>query len=140
MDRNKTSHYKYVFSNGVTQVMTPIEAHQYANRLKIDIFHGPNYVAAKREKSFDGYGWHDSLMMNFRGPAHYRQYLKENNMHEASVNDRPMEEKYNKPLWDEDLIRKANGHGMDIGSVLAEALLSGDLDYPEGNCDMSSDD
>ena len=137
MDRNKTSYYNYVFSNGETHTMSPIEAHKYAYRKMIDIFQGPNYVKAKREKSFDGFGFHDSLQMTFRGPAHYRQYLKENNMHEASVNDKPMEEKYNKPIWDEDLIRKANSYGLDIGSVLAEALLSGELDYPEGNCDMT---
>jgi hypothetical protein len=133
MDKNKAL-YNYVFSNGESITMSPIEAHKYAHRKMIDIFQGPGYVKAKREKAFDGFGFHDSLQMNFKGPAHYRQYLKENNMHEASVNDKPMEEKYTKPIWDEDLIRKANSYGLDIGSVLAEALLSGELDYPEGNC------
>jgi hypothetical protein len=127
----KGKYYNYKFSNGEAHTMTPIEAHKYAHKHKIDIKHGPNYIEGKKEKSFDGFGWHDSLMMNFRGPAHYREYLKEHNMVEASVNDCPMESKYVKPVWDEDLIRKANSYGMDIGSVLAEALLNGELDYPE---------
>lgn len=111
--------------------MTPIEAHKYADKKKIDIFHGPGYVKASREKAFDGFGWHDGLRMNFKGPGHYRSYLKEHGLVEASLGDRPKEHKYEKPLWDEDLIRKCNQMGMEIGSILAEALLSGELDYPE---------
>lgn len=129
-DRNK-NYYNYLFSNQERHTMTPIEAHKYAHKLKIDILEGPGFIKGKREKSFDGWGWHDSLLMSFRGPAHYRAYLREHNMVEASVNDKPMEEKYDKPIWDEDLIRKANSYGLDIGSVLAEALLKGELDYPE---------
>lgn len=130
-NRNK-SYYNYVFSNGEHHTMTPVEAHKYKERLKIDILHGPGYVQGKREKSFDGFGWHDSLQMSFKGPNHYRSYLKEHGMVEASVNDRPTEGKYQKPLWDEEMIRKCiNVYKIDIGSVLAEALMSGELDYPE---------
>ena len=133
MERNKT-HYNYVFSNGFRQVMTPIEAHKYADKLKIEILQGPGYIAGKREKSFDGWGWHDSLRMMFRGPANYRQYLRENGLVEAGVNDKPVERVIKKPLWDEELIRKCNTqYGMDIGGVLAEALLSGELDFPDGS-------
>lgn len=132
-ERNK-SYYNYKFSNGEAHTMTPIEAHKYAHKHKIDIWHGPNYIQGKKEKDFDGFGFHSGLLRTFKGPKDYRDYLREHNMVEASVNDCPMESKYVKPLWDEDLIRKANSYGMDIGSVLAEALLTGELDYPEGNC------
>jgi hypothetical protein len=130
IDRNK-NFYNYAFSNGEKHTMTPVEAHKYKEKLKIDIVHGPGWVKAQREKAFDGWGMHDSLRVVFRGPAHYREYLKEHGMVEASLGDRPSESKYIKPIWDEDLIRKANSYGMDIGSVLAEALMSGELDYPE---------
>lgn len=131
MDRNK-NYYNYIFSNNERHTMTPLEAHNYARKLMIDIWQGPGYVKAQRVKEFDGFGWHDSLRMNFRGPAHYRQYLKENNMHEVDIGDRPCEGKYEPPVWNEDLIRKAiNEYKIPIGSVMAEALLSGELDFPE---------
>lgn len=129
-DRN-SSYYSYAFSNGEKHTMRPLEAHQYANRKGIDILCGPGWVKGKREKSFSGYGFHDGLRMSFRGPAHYRQYLKENNLHEAGLGDRPNEQEYKPPRWDEDLIRLAIREGVEIGSVLAEALLKGELDFPE---------
>lgn len=131
MSRNN-SYYNYVFSNGERHTMTPIDAHRYADKHKIDIWHGPGYIKAKKEKEFDGFGWHDSLQMSFKGPRHYREYLKQNGMVEASVNDKPVEQVAKKPIWDEALIRKCvNEYKIEIGSVLAEALLSGELDYPE---------
>ncbi len=112
--------------------MTPLDAHKYAHKHKVDIWEGPGYLARKKEKSFDGFGWHDSLMMSFRGPAHYRSYLKENNLVEAGANDCLTEDKFTKPLWDEDLIRKCvQQYGIQIDSILAEALISGELDYPD---------
>jgi hypothetical protein len=111
--------------------MTPVSAHQYSNRKKIDIIHGPGYVQGKREKSFDGFGFHSSLQRTFKGPKDYRDYLKANNLHEAGLGDRPKEEEYKAPRWDEDLIRLAIREGVEIGSVLAEALLNGELDFPE---------
>lgn len=130
-ERNK-SHYNYVFSNKERHVMTPVEAHRYSHKHKIDILQGPGYAEGKREKSFDGFGWHDSLRMSFRGPRHYREYLKEHNLVEAGLNDRPSEKDFSKPIWSEELIRKTvNEYSIDIGSVLAEALLAGELDYPE---------
>jgi hypothetical protein len=131
MDKNK-AYYPYVFSNFEQHTMTPLEAHQYSRRKMIDILQGPGYEKGKREKSFDGFGWHDSLRMSFKGPGHYRSYLKENNLVEAGIGDRPSEYVYEPPIWDEDLIRKAiNVHGVDIGGVLAEALLKGELDWPD---------
>lgn len=129
-DRNKNI-YNYVFSNGERQAMSPIEAHKYKERLKIDILHGPGYVQGKREKSFDGFGWHSGLLRSFKGPKDYRDYLREHNLVEAGLGDRPSEYVYKKPLWDENIIRKAISEGVEIGSVLAEALLSGELDFPE---------
>lgn len=62
----------------------------------------------------------------------HREYLKEHNMHEASINDCPMVEEYDPPVWTEELLRKAiNHHGVSIGGVLAEALLKGEIDWPE---------
>ena len=130
LDRNKNV-YNYVFSNGEKHTMSPLDAHKYANRKKINIFHGPGWEKAKREKSFDGWGMHDSLRVVFRGPAHYRAYLKEHNLVEAGLGDRPKEHEYKPPRWDEDLIRLAIREGVEIGSVLAEALLKGELDFPE---------
>ena len=128
----KNRFYNYVFSNGEKHTMTPIEAHKYAHKHKIDIFHGPNYIEGKKEKSFDGFGWHSGLLRSFKGPKDYRDYLKANNMVEAGLNDCPIEGDFKKPLWDEELIWRAiNVHKLEIGSVLAEALLSGKLDYPE---------
>lgn len=130
-DRNK-NHYNYVFSNGVRQKMTPIEAHRYKERLKIDIIEGPNYVQGRREKSFDGFGWHDGLMRTFKGPKDYRDYLKEHDLVEAGLNDRPEDKEFTPPIWTEELIWKAiNVHKLQIGSVMADALLSGSLDWPE---------
>lgn len=131
MDRNK-NRYKYIFSNKFEQIMTPIEAHKYAHKHKVDIMHGPGYIERKREKSFDGWGWHDSLLMSFKGPNHYRSYLKEHGMVEAGMNDKPTEGEFKKPVWTEELLRTAiNKHGLQIDGVLAEALLKGELDYPE---------
>ena len=132
-DRNK-NHYRYVFSNGYSTVMTPIDAHKYKEKHKVDIFDGPGYIQAKKEKGFDGFGWHSGLQMSFKGPAHYRQYLKENNLHEAGLNDCPVDKDFTPPIWNEELIRKAiNVHGLEIGSVMAEALLKGEMKWPDGS-------
>ena len=131
MDRNK-QFYKYRFSNGETITMTPIEAHKYKHKLMIDILEGPNYVQGERGKKFDGFGWHDGLLRSFKGPKDYRDYLKANNMHEAGLNDCPQNREFEPPVWTEELISKAiNYHKIEIGSVLAEALLKGEIDWPE---------
>lgn len=113
--------------------MTPLEGNRYAHRHKIDIIQGPNYVEGKKQKSFDGFGWHDGLQMSFKGPKHYRDFLKANRMEEWGNEDCPQHKPFKKPVWDEELISKCiNVHGLEIGSVLAEALLNGEIDYPEG--------
>lgn len=131
MDRNST-HYAYVFSSGERITMTPIEAHRYAHKHKIDIWQGPNYDDGRQKKRFDGFGWHDSLKRSFKGPNDYRTYLKANGLIEVGNEKCPILEEYEPPVWTEELIRKAvSVHGIEIGSVLAEALLSGELDWPE---------
>lgn len=133
MDRNKTN-YHYEFSNGEKHIMNPLEAHKYSHRRKINILRGPGYIEGRREKSFDGWGWHDSLQRSFRGPKDYRDYLRANGLVEASVKDKPVEQQLDSPVWTEELVRKAiNEFGIDIGSVMAEALISGEMDWPDGS-------
>lgn len=130
MDRNKNP-YRYRFSNGESHVMTPIEAHKYSDKHKIDILEGPGYIQGRRER-FTGWGWHDSLQRSFKGPKDYRDYLKAHDMVEAGINDCPTEDTFEPPVWTEELVRKAiNVHGLEIGGVMAAALLSGELDFPE---------
>lgn len=111
--------------------MTPVEAHRYAHKKKINILHGPNYRGGKQERTFKGWGWHDGLLRSFKGPHDYRTYLKANNMIEAGNEGPLIEKEYEPPVWNEEMLRKAAGYGIEIGSVLAEALLSGELDWPE---------
>jgi hypothetical protein len=111
--------------------MTPIEAHKYSHKLKIDILEGPNYRAGKKEKSFTGWGYHDSLNMVFRGPGHYREYLRENGMEEWGDSDFPQYKESSPPLWDDVLIKKAVDLGIYMPGRLVEALKSGEIDYPE---------
>jgi hypothetical protein len=133
VERNKTN-YHYKFSNGEEHIMNPIEAHKYSHRLKIDILKGPGYIQGKREKAFSGWGWHDSLLRSFKGPKDYRDYLKEHGLVEASIKDKPIEQNLDAPLWNEELIWKAiNVHGLRIDGVMAEALLNGEVDWPDGS-------
>jgi hypothetical protein len=114
--------------------MTPVEAHKYKERLKIDIWEGPGYHEGRREKSFDGFGWHDGLLRSFKGPKDYRDYLKENNLVEAGLNDRPVHKDFTPPTWTEELIWKAiNVHKIEIGGLMAEALLKGEMKWPDGS-------
>lgn len=132
-------YYNYTFSNGARHLMTPIEAHKYAHRLKLRFTGGPGYQQEKKEKEFDGFGWHSGLQMSFRGPAHYRSYLKEHGLVEASFNDKPMDRPFNKPIWNEELIQKCvRDYGIEIGSVMTEALLNGELDWPDGSSENDS--
>jgi hypothetical protein len=140
-NQNLKTTYLYRFSNGDGGHMTPVEAHKYAHRHKVEIWEGPNYSEGKPRERFTGWGYHYGLRMVFRGPAHYREYLKANNLIEAGNEKAPLWEEPVKPIWTERLIRKAiNEYGMDIGSVMAEALLSGELDFPEGPVSESTDE
>lgn len=131
MDNSKNL-YRYVFSNGESYTMTPVEAHKYKYKKMIDIVSGPNYQSGKQQRTFDGWGYHDSLKRVFKGPNDYRSYLRENNLIEVGNEGPVIQKDYDPPIWNEDLLRKAASYGIEIGSVMAEALLSGELDYPEG--------
>lgn len=111
--------------------MTPVEAIRYADKHKVDILSGPNFQNGKRQKGFDGFGWHDTLQMSFKGPRHYREHLKANGIEEWGNCDPPKYSEESPPVWDHEMIKKAIDHGIEIGSVLAEALLSGELDFPD---------
>lgn len=133
----KETYYRYVFDNKFAATMTPVEAHKYAYHHKCKILEGVGYQGGRRKKKFDGWGWHDGLLRTFRGPKDYRDFLRANNMYEAGGSEGPLqEENFDKPLWDEALIKKATDMGIEIGSVLAEALLKGELDFPDGTTCM----
>lgn len=123
--------YKYVFSDGTITDMTPIDALRYSEKKGAAILKGPNYHKGKQIKKFDGFGWHDTLKMSFRGPKHYREYLKENGIEEWGDSYPPIYNEKSPPLWDDKLIKKAVDAGIEIGSVLAAALKKGELDFPE---------
>ncbi len=130
MDRSK-SNYKYRFSNGESHTMTPVEAHGYAHKHKIDIWEGPAYQNGRRER-FTGWGWHAALQRSFKGPNDYKTYLRENNLTEAGNERAPLWQEPEKPIWTEELLRKAvREYGLDISDSLGDALLRGELDYPE---------
>ena len=130
---NLKSFYRYNFSNGDSGTMTPVEAHQYAHKHKVNISEGPNYCDQKPMERFTGWGYHAGLRKTFKGPNHYRSYLRENNLIEAGNEKAPLwEDPKQPPVWNEKLIRKAiNDYGIEIGGVMAAALMSGELDYPE---------
>lgn len=127
----KDAYYAYRFSNGESHQMKPIEAHKYALRKMINIVSGPNYAEGKRQKSFDGFGWHSGLQRNFKGPRDYRDYLKANGIEEWGDCDPPKFTEESPPYWNDETLKKASSCGMEIGSVLAEALKSGKLKFPE---------
>lgn len=111
--------------------MTPIDAVKYSEKKKIRILKGPNYNGGRQEKKFDGFGWHDTLKMSFRGPKHYREYLKQNGIEEWGNELPPKYTEIDPPMWDDKIIKKAVDAGIQIGSVMAQALKSGELSFPE---------
>lgn len=131
MDNRLKNQYDYLFENGERHKMTPTDAIKYSKRKMIKILHGPNIEKGRQQKGFDGFGWHDTLKMSFRGPRHYRDYLKANGIEEWGNEMPPKYTEANPPLWTEETIRMAVSHGVEIGSVLAEALKSGELAFPE---------
>ena len=128
---NNKNHYKYVFENGEIHHMTPVDAHRYSHRKKIRILKGPNYNGGKQVKTFDGFGWHDGLNMAFRGPKHYRSYLKEHGLEEWGNEKPPVYSEESPPIWDDVLIKKVVDSGIEVGSVLAKALKEGTVNFPE---------
>jgi hypothetical protein len=126
-----TNLYNYIFSNSETHTMTPLEAHKYAHRKNLRVVGGPGYKEGKKERSFAGWGWHDTLKMSFRGPNHYREYLKEHNMVEWGSSDCPQYKEVTPPVWNDETLRMAAQQGIEIGSVLADALKSGAIQWPD---------
>ena len=125
--------YKYFFSNGESITMTPIDALRYSQKKMIRILKGPNCSGGRQIKKFDGFGWHDTLKMSFRGPKHYREYLKENHIEEWGNCNPPSYSEESPPLWDDSLIKKTVDAGINIGSVLADALKKGEVSFPEAS-------
>lgn len=111
--------------------MTPIEAHRYAHRHKIDVVSGPNYVEGRKQRSFDGWGWHNSLNRFFKGPNDYRTFLRANGMEEWGDADCPQYKEVRPPIWTDETLRMCASHGLEIGSVMGEALKKGLIDWPE---------
>lgn len=128
---NEKKFYKYFFSNGEAITMTPIDALRYSQKKMIKILKGPNYSEGRQIKKFDGFGWHDTLKMSFKGPKHYREYLKANGIEEWGDSCPPVYDEKSPPLWNDEMIKKAVDAGIEVGSVLAAALKRGELDFPE---------
>ena len=125
--------YKYFFSNGEIITMTPIDALRYSQKKMINILKGPNYSGGRQIKKFDGFGYHDTLKMSFKGPKHYREYLRENKIEEWGNCNPPVYTEESPPLWTEAMIKKAVEAGINIGSVLADALIKGEVSFPEAS-------
>jgi hypothetical protein len=123
--------YKYIFSDGTNTEMTPIDALRYSERTGAKILKGPNYHKGRQIKKFDGFGWHDTLKMSFKGPKHYREYLKANNIEEWGDSCPPIYSEKSPPIWTDEMIKRAVDAGIEVGSVLAAALKRGELDFPE---------
>lgn len=132
MQEIKKRVYKYVFENGEVNHMTPVEAMKYSYNHKTKILHGPNIENHKPVERYIGWGWCHELGMNFKGPAEYKAYLKANKIEIWDQENPPQFTEESPPVWTEELIRKTvQEHKVEIGSVLAEALLSGELDFPQ---------
>ena len=129
-DRNKAL-FDYKFNNGEKHTMTPPEAHKYAERKNLKIISGPGYVEGQRKETYRGWGYHDTLQKTFKGPRDYRDYLRANGLIECGDLSSPQFTKPKPTYWTDETIKLAIGHGIEIGSVLAEALKKGELDFPE---------
>ena len=75
--------------------------------------------AMLKDRTFDGWGWHDGLLMNFRGPNHYRAYLKGNGLIEAGNAPPPQHKEETPKFWDDQALRDAANiaGGLDGGTV-----------------------
>jgi len=112
--------------------MTPIDAHRYATRKNIKILSGPGYIEGRRKEPYKGWGYHDTLKRVFKGPGDYRDFLRRNGLMECGDLSAPQYTAPRAPYWTDETIKMAIDHGIEIGSVLAEALKSGKLDFPDG--------
>ena len=124
---NKKKNYLYSFDNGESHNMTPEEAHRYSHKRKLKILKGPNYSNGRQRIAFNGFGWHDSLKMNFRGPKHYRAHLKEKGLEEWGNEQPPLNDNGRGNYWTDETIRKAVQNGFEIDGELAKAMLSGEV-------------
>lgn len=127
--KKDTFHYR--FNNGETHFMTAVEAHRYATRKFLKIVSGPGFQDGRRKERFTGWGYHDSLQRTFKGPNDYRTYLRANGLVECGDLSAPQFTEPDPPVWDDEMLKKASDLGIQIGSVLAEALKSGEVLFPE---------
>lgn len=116
-------YYKYEFSDGEFGWKTPQEAQTYSIENGVEItqdgYNQSRGTRKKKQKAFDGFGYHDSLKMNFRGPKHYREYLKENGLHESGSSAPPQYKEEKTEFWDDETVKQTAeiAGGLDEGTV-----------------------
>lgn len=128
MNQNKV--YLYKFENGESYQMTPIDAHKYAHKKKIKIIEGVNYSGGRQKKSFDGWGYHESLKKVFRGPKDYKAYLKKNGIEEWGNENPPKYTEESPPVWDDAMLKRCWELGIEVSSREADALKKGLVKFP----------
>lgn len=77
-----------------------------------------------KDRTFDGWGWHDGLNMFFRGPNHYRSYLKEQGLIEVGNDPFPTQKRANNidEFFSEDLLRETAQITGGLDGQLIKAL------------------
>lgn len=123
-------YYFYKFSNGEGHHMTPEEAFRYSTRRHIKITNGPGYNPGKKRISFNGWGWHDGLQMNFKGPKHYREHLATNGLEEWGDAHAPQYREEENNIWDDESLKRAWDLGFRFSGREAAALKSGEMPAP----------
>ena len=83
--------------------------------------------AIKRQrKTFDGFGWHDGLNMQFKGPKHYREYLKQEGLIEHGNEGPPQHKEAEAPPIDDETLKEFAKAGLKVSGREAAALKTGE--------------
>jgi hypothetical protein len=82
-----------------------------------------------KDKLFDGWGWHDGLSMTFKGPNHYRAYLREQGLIEVGNDPFPKQESTlaEKEFFTDDMLRATAQITGGLDGQLVNALKDGDV-------------
>jgi hypothetical protein len=80
----------------------------------------------RQRKEFDGFGWHNGLNMNFKGPKHYREYLKSEGLAEYGNEKPPQQKEVETPIVDDATLKDFAKAGLKVSGREATALKSGE--------------